>query len=256
MSPQNATPPGLQNRLLLALPPAERELLFPRLIEIEMPLHTILQKSDAPVERFHFVETGTVSMIAIMQNGTQIEVGLVGAEGVVGLPLFLGAMPSPLEGLVQVKGRSLFLPSTAFQAALQDCPSLSGLLLRYVDAFYSQVTQSAICNGCHQIEQRLARWVLMTHDRVDGEVFEMTQEFLSHMLGVQRPSVTLAVRTLSRAGLIAHSRRQMRILDRAGLEAVACECYCIVQQRYAWLMPPHAGKSLIGSAAALAAFSD
>ena len=112
---------------------------------------------------------------------------------------------------------------------------MSGLLLRYVDAFLHQVSQSAACNGRHQIEQRLARWILMTNDRIQSDRFLMTQEFMSHMLGVQRPGVSLAIRALQRAGLVQHEKGHMRVLDRPGLEAAACECYGAVQRRYAWL---------------------
>ena len=175
-------------------------------------------------------------MVAMMEDGAQIEVGLVGPEGMTGLPLLLGAPTSALEGLVQVGGTALRLPAAAFRAALAEVPSLLGLLLRYVDAFHVQVAQTAACNGRHQMEQRLARWLLMTHDRVADDSFHMRQEFMSTMLGVRRPAVTLAVGALQRAGLVRHDRGQMRVLDRPGLEAASCECYETVRQRFAWLM--------------------
>ena len=232
------TPQTVQNRLLRALPPAELGQLWPRLERVELFVKHSLLLPDVPVESVYFVEAGTVSMITTLADGVRIEVGLVGPEGMVGLPVLLGAETSALEGMVQVDGVALRLSAAAFRSALTALPTLLGLLLRYVDAFHSQVTQSAACNGRHQIEQRLARWILMTHDRVDGDSFQMTQDFMSTMLGVRRPGVTLAIGALQRAGLVQHEKGRVRILDRPALEAVACECYAVTQRRYAWLMGP------------------
>ena len=226
-----------QNLLLRALPPAAIERLWPRLERVELVAKKVLVVEGVPVDSLHFLEVGTVSMITTLEDGVRIEVGLVGPEGIVGLPLLLGAETSALEGMVQVQGTALRLPAAAFRTALIEVPALLGLLLRYVDAFYGQVAQSAACNGRHQIEQRLARWILMTHDRVVGDTFLMTQEFMSTMLGVQRPSVTLAIGSLHRAGLVQHERGTLKILDRAGLEAASCECYELARRRFDWLMP-------------------
>jgi CRP-like cAMP-binding protein len=234
----NPTPQTVQNRLLRALPPAELEQFWPRLERVELFVKYALLVADAPLESVHFVETGTVSMITTLEDGVRIEVGLVGPEGFVGLPVLLGTETSALEGMVQVDGVALRLSAPAFRSALTSLPTLFGLLLRYVDAFHSQVTQSAACNGRHQIEQRLARWLLMTHDRVEGDSFQMTQEFMSTMLGVRRPGVTLAIGALQRAGLVQHEKGHARVLDRPGLEAAACECYAVTQRRYAWLTGP------------------
>lgn len=229
-------PQNVRNRLLRLLPPSDLERLWPRLEPVELTLKTVLLAPGAVVESVHFLETGTVSMIAVMEDGTQTEVGLVGPEGMVGLPLLLGVSTSALEGLVQVGGTALRLPAAAFRTALAESPSLLPLLLRYVDAFHFQVAQRAACNGRHQIVQRLARWLLMTHDRVEGDSFHMTQEFMSTMLGVQRPSVTLAIGTLQNACLVRHDRGTVQVLDRPGLEAASCECYGVVRRRFDWLM--------------------
>jgi len=234
--PSRPTPQTVHNRLLRLLPPADLERLWPRLELVELSVKSVLLVPGTPVESVHFMETGTVSMIAMLDDGTQIEVGLVGPEGMAGISLLLGAPTSPLEGLVQVGGTALRLPAAAFRAVLVETPALLGLLLRYVDAFHVQVAQSAACNGRHQIEQRLARWLLMTHDRVEGDSFVMTQEFMSAMLGVRRPGVTLAIGALQRAGLVRHGRGNLRVLDRPGLEAASCECYETVRQRYDWLV--------------------
>ncbi len=229
-----------RNMLLRRLPDAELELLRPRLEPVELKLKTLMFIPDGPVDSVFFVESGTVSMLAALEDGAQVEVGLVGREGMIGLPLLFGAPTSPVEAIVQASGTASRLPAAAFRTALAELPSLSGLLLRYVDAFHHQVAQTAACNGRHQIEQRLARWILMTHDRIEDDRLVMTQEFMSHMLGVQRPGVNLAVRTLQQAGLVQREKGQLRILDRSGLEAAACECYGAVQRRYAWLTEPPA----------------
>ncbi len=224
--------PSSRNHLLAALPEAERAALWPQLEPVPLPLMTLLLRPDVPIEAAYFPVSGTVSMVAAMQDGAQIEVGLVGREGMVGLPLLLGAQSSALEALVQAEGEALRLPAADFHASLARLPSLMPLLLRYLDAFHVQVAQTAACNGRHRIEQRLARWLLMTQDRVEADAFTMTQEFLSRMLGVQRPGVTLAVGALGRAGLVRHARGVMHVLDRAGLEAATCECYGIVRRRF------------------------
>ena len=228
----------LRNRLLRLLPPAELGWLWPRLELVELSAKSVLLTPGAAVESVHFLETGTLSMIAMLEDGVQIEVGLVGSEGMAGLPLLLGVATSALEGMVQLGGTALRLPAAGFRAALAETPSLLDLLLRYVDAFHVQVAQTAACNGRHQIEQRLARWLLMPHDRVDGATFHLTQEVISIMLGLRRPGVTLAIGALQRAGLVRHDKGGVRVLDRPGLEAASCECYGIVQRRFDWLMPP------------------
>jgi CRP-like cAMP-binding protein len=225
-----------QNRLLRALPAADLERLWPRLDRMELRANTTVQTAEAPMEGLLFLEAGTVSMIATFEDGSRIEVGMVGCEGVVGLPLVFGATSSALEGLVQMEGRALRLPAGGLRAALADMPALMPLLLRYADSFLFQVAQAGACNGKHPIEQRLARWLLMEHDRSDGDSFVMTQEFMAIMLGVRRPGVTLAIGALQRAGLVVHGRGHLRVVNRAGLEAAACECYGLIRRRFAWLV--------------------
>ncbi len=227
---------NVKNLLLRALTQDSLNNLSPFLERVDLPLKTIVLRSESPVDFVYFVESGTVSMISTLEDGAEIEVGMVGFEGFVGVSVLFGAPTSPLEGLVQVGGTALRLSAMAFRNALTDIPGLLSLLLRYLDGFHVQVSQSATCNGHHQIEQRLARWILMTHDRVEGDRFLMTQQFMSHMLGVQRPGVTLALGVLQRAGLVRHEKGTMEILDRAGLEAASCECHERVQHRFEWLM--------------------
>ena len=229
------TQAAIQNRLLRAMPSGVVDRLWPHLEWVHLTVKTVLILPNEPVDHVFFVEAGSISMIAILENGDEIEVEMVGPEGMAGLPVLLGAPTSPVEAVVQADTAVFRLSATAFREAMTEHPGMMIVLLRYVDAFLFQVSQTAVCNGHHQIEQRLARWILMTQDRVNTSRFVMTQQFLSYMLGVQRPSVTLAVGTLQKAGLIRHHKGEMEVLDRPGLEAVACECYEVVRQRFAWL---------------------
>ena len=208
---------------------------MPHLTRCELRVRSFVIQIDQPVEHMSFVEAGTVSMISTLEDGAQVEVGLIGLEGVVGMGAFLGAPTSSLDAMVQVEGSALQLRVPALPAALAVAPTQNGLLLRYMDSFHAQVAQSAACNSHHEIDQRLARWILMTHDRAEKDSFIMTHEFMSIMLGVQRTGVTLAIGALRRAGLVSHEKGMVRILDRSGLEDVACECYGIVRERFAWL---------------------
>lgn len=229
-------PRRINNRLLGLLSSADLERLWPRLEPVKLSMMSVPLIMDAAVENVHFVETGAVSMIALMADGAQVEVGVVGSEGMIGLPLLLGAGTSPLEGLVQINGTALRLSATALRTALAEIPNLLSLLLHYVDSFLFQVSQIAACNGRHHIEQRAARWILMMHDRAVGDSFPMTQELMSAMLGVRRAGVTAAIATLRHANLVRHHMGVVRVLDRPGLEVASCECYGLVQQRFAWLM--------------------
>lgn len=232
-SDRNSAPP--RNRLLAALPEGEWQRLAHRLKPVELPLRLELMLPGEPIEAAWFIEAGSVSMIAALEDGARIEVGMVGSEGMVGLPLALGTAEAALEAMVQVPGSALRVAAGGFDAVLAEAPSLRPLLLRYVNSFQAQVSQTAACNAHHNLGQRLARWLLMTHDRTGGEGFPMKQEFLSSMLGVHRPSVNIAVRTLQKAGLIRHEKGHLHVLDREGLEDAACECYGVVRGRFAWL---------------------
>jgi CRP-like cAMP-binding protein len=172
-----------------------------------------------------------------MKNGKAAEVGVVGKEGMLGLPVFLGTDRSSGQSFSQVPGESLRLGADAFRAAIQRSRALVDLLHRYTQALFTQVSQSAACNSLHSIEERCCRWLLMTHDRVETDEFVLTQEFLAIMLGVRRASVAEVAGKLQQAGLIHYRRGQMRILDRQGLEATACECYSVIRAEYERLLP-------------------
>ena len=169
-------------------------------------------------------------------EGQQAEVGIVGFEGMVGLPLLLGSDRAPIEAMIQAPGTFLRLGAAAFEEEQDRSPSLRRLLLRYALAFQTQVAQTAACNGRHTLDQRLARWLLTAHDRAHGNEFPMTQEFLSVMLCVHRSGVTVAARLFQQAGLIQYSNGRITVTDRAGLEAAACECHGTVVREFQRLL--------------------
>jgi CRP-like cAMP-binding protein len=221
---------SVANRLLRTLPAQDFARLAPALQPVDLPLGQVLFHAEAEVEAAYFVETGTISMLARLEEGGLMEVGLVGFEGMVGLPLVFGTGVSPLEALAQIPGRSLRVAAPVFRRALEESPAMMPLLLRYAQSFYAQVSQAAACNGIHNLEQRLARWLLMAHDRVEGDELPLTQEFIAQMLGVRRPGVTIVAGILQSAGLIRHRRGHVTILDRPGLESASCECYAVIRR--------------------------
>jgi CRP-like cAMP-binding protein len=219
-----------RNRLLQALPADSLARLRPHLSQVELPLRQTLHLPEAPITQVYFMETGWVSMVAPLEDGDGAEVGIIGYEGFVGLPILLGSDSDDVEAMVQCQGTAFSLSTEAFRAALGSDPILQAWLLRYALVHQSQVARTAACNGRHQTEQRLARWLLMAHDRVEGDSFPMTHEFLAMMLGLRRAGVTMAAGLLQKAGLISYERGRMAVIDRPGLENVSCECYGIVRR--------------------------
>ncbi|WP_241671271.1 Crp/Fnr family transcriptional regulator [Dankookia rubra] len=230
-----------RNRLLAALAPGDLARLRPRLDAVALPCRRVLQLPDEPIAAVLFPETGFVSMLAEMEDGDAAEVGLVGAEGMIGLPLLLGADRDDVEAMVQAPGTFLRMEAEAFRAALEEFPAFHGLLLRYALVHHGQVARTAACNGRHPTEQRLARWLLMAHDRVEGAEFPMTHEFLSMMLGVRRAGITVAAGQLQKAGFIHYERGCIEVTDRPGLESACCECYGVVRRTQDRLLGPPAG---------------
>ena len=221
-----------RNRLLAALPPNDLARLWPRLEPTVFDVRHIIAAPGAHLTAVYFPETGWVSMVALLADGNSAEVGMVGHEGMLGLPLLLGGSSGFVESMIQGPGTMLRLGANEFRQALQDIPSLMPLLLRYSLAFQDQVTQTAACNGHHALDQRLARWLLMAHDRAGQDEFTMTQEFLALMLCVHRPGVTTAARLFQQAGLIRYGQGQIIIMHRHALEAADCERYGAVRQRF------------------------
>jgi CRP-like cAMP-binding protein len=231
----------IRNHLLTALPSEALTALLPHLRPVALAIREILYRPHEPISAVLFPENGYVSLLATLEDGDAAEVGLVGREGMLGVPLALGADRSPLEALVQAEGNALHLDADIFLARMNEHPSLKALMLRYVMAFNMQITMTAACNGRHQIDQRLARWLLMAHDRIENDEFPMTHEFLSMMLGVRRAGVTVAAGMLQKAGFISYDRGRVRITDRPGLEAAACECHGVVRREFDRLLGSDAG---------------
>ena len=200
---------------------------------VEPPLRHIPVVPGEPIEAVYFPESGWISMLA---DGNSAEVGLVGTEGMAGLPLLLGADSGSVEAMVQAPGTFLRLGANAFRRAVEEIPGLERPLMRYSLAFQEQVAQTAACNGHHALDQRLARWLLMAHDRAEGDEFAMTQEFLAMMLCVHRPGVTVAARLFQQAGLIRYGQGRLAVIDREGLEAATYECYGVVRRRFDLLL--------------------
>src|SRR5579862_8442660 len=220
------------NRLLGLLPSRDYERLRPHLQRIPLAYRQSLYRSKKPVEFVYFVETGVGSLVNTMANGEAAEVGTIGNEGVVGLPLLLGDDRAPTSVYVQVPGTGLRMKVTRFEKELARSASMRTVMHHYAHAFFNQVAQSAACNQFHSLEQRCCRWLLMTHDRMQSDEFLLTQEFLAMMLGVQRTGVSAAAGALQRAGLIRYKRGNVTIVDRRGLERRACECYGVSKREF------------------------
>jgi CRP-like cAMP-binding protein len=234
--PTGVRPVEIRNQLLAALPFEVASRLLARMRPVTLTTRDSLMVPDVPVEAVYFVESGFVSLVASLEDGTQAEVGLIGREGMVGLPLVTGVDTSFVDAYVQSDGSAQRMEARAFRAALEEEPALRNLLMRYLEAMSSQVSQTAACNGRHDLEQRLARWLLMAQDRAGGDEFQITQEFLALMLCVYRPSVSVVASTLQRAGMIRYGRGHITIVDREALEATACDCYRVVKRRYERLL--------------------
>jgi CRP-like cAMP-binding protein len=228
-----------QNRVLAPLPSTERVRLAARL-EPYRSDHEILVTAGGTIRHAYFPSEGLISVVAALKNGRRAEVATVGREGMAGLPLFLGSHTSLYEIVSQVAGHGLRIPASAFADEVARGPALRARLLRYTELRMAMLGQTAACNAAHRIAARLARWLLISHDSVEGDTFVLTHEFLSHMLGAERPSVTLAAGALQKRGCITYKRGSVHIKDRGLLERAACECYDIVRREGARLMDaPH-----------------
>lgn len=222
---------GQQNRILGNLPSKESRLVFAALEFAELPTHTILNEMSAPIEFAYFIESGLASVLNVMEDGKSVEVGLTGKEGFVGIPLLVGFRSSPSRVIMQISGSGFRISAKDFTALLPRCPELERSLNRFSQELNVQATQVAACNRLHEVDERLARWLLMSQDRVGGDIVPLTQEFLAHMLGTRRASVTLAAGMLQRAGLIKYRRGEVKIENRRELEEASCECYAAINRQ-------------------------
>jgi CRP-like cAMP-binding protein len=229
--------PGIPNSLLAALPRKSYQQLLPGLSPVMLVFGEVLYEPGKPIREVYFPGECLVSLLTPVDGHLALEVGLVGREGMVGIPLALGIDASAVRALVQGAGPALKMGAARFRTELRASPPLQRELYRYVHTLMAQISQTAACNRFHVVEARLARWLLMTRDRVCSGEFRMTQEFLSHMLGVRRVGVTEAASALQRQKLIEYSRGNIRILDDRGLEAACCSCYAIVKDMHDSALP-------------------
>lgn len=221
-----------KNIVLSLLPEQEYQSLLPHLEIIETPLHFVLFERDKPIKYAYFPLIGEHSILATMEDGAAVEVGTVGHEGFSTVDLVMGSDVATETTVCQIPGIALRMPSDVFKKMATGDTALHRIALRYLNAYLSQVSQSVACNRLHAIEQRLARWMLMSHDRMHNDEFQITQEYIATMLGVHRPSVSLAAAALQRAGLLEYKRGTIKILNREGLEEAACECYTVVKKNF------------------------
>jgi CRP-like cAMP-binding protein len=227
-----------RNRLLKALPSEEYGWLRPHFESVELKVRDVLAEAEEPFQHVYFIESGVVSVVNRIAGGT-VEVGTIGNEGMAGLSVFLDAGAVTSRTFVQVPGHAKRIKAEIFSTQADERRQLRRVLHRYTQAFLTQVAQTASCNRMHEVQERCARWLLMTHDRVDGsDTFPLTHEFLSFMLGVRRAGVTVAAGALQRAGLITYTRGKITVVNRAGLEEASCECYGIVRSHFQRLLGP------------------
>jgi len=225
-----------QNRLLARLASKDFDALRPHLEAVDLPLRLDLEKPGRRIENVYFIESGIASVVAIQSNDTRVEVGLIGYEGMSGIAVVLGNHQSPNSTYMQVAGAGHRMPTDALRNAMAKNRGLQAVLLKYVQAFLTQTTQTAICNARTLLDERLARWILMAQDRTPGVTIALTHEFLALMLGVRRAGVTQALQALVKQGHIKSARGEIRVLDREGLEGRAGDSYGVPEREYCRLL--------------------
>ena len=227
-----------QNHLLAALPAADLLRLLPHLERAPLPLGAVIYESGGEQAHVYFPASGIVSLLYVMNDGAAAEIAVVGSEGVVGIALFMGGGTTPSRAVVQSAGSAWRIEPAALKDEFARGGALQRLLLRYTQALITQMTQTAVCNRHHRLEQQLCRWLLLSLDRLPSRELVMTQQLIANMLGVRREGVTEAAGRLQSDGLIDYSRGRIQVLDRAGLEKRACECYAVVRHECDRLLRP------------------
>ena len=220
---------AVRNVILLSMPDEEYDLIRPHLELVEFPRYQVMHEQGEKIEFAYFPNEGMVSLVVLAKDGKGVEVGLVGKEGMIGTPLAVGLLRGPHRAIVQIPGSGLRLAAGTLDTILPLAPEFKSHLNRYILMRGLQIAQVAACNRLHELDQRLARWLLMCQDRVDSEWLSLTHEFLAQMLGTGRPSVTIAAGMLERTGAIENTRGTIRVLNRKDLEKAACECYDVIQ---------------------------
>ena len=225
-------PLQILSRLIEGLPSKQRKQLLNGCEPVNLVFGNVLQEANQPIRHVYFPLSGFISLVTTLDGHQPLEMGLIGNEGMLGASLALGIGQAPMRAVVQGSGSALRISSQLFKQELLSSPALLRVLKRYLYVVMAQLSQSAACTHFHEIEPRLARWLLMTHDRAHADHFHLTHEYLAEMLGVRRSGVSIAAAALQARGLISYSRGQIYILDRAGLEQAACECYAVLQADY------------------------
>ena len=232
-----ASPIWPRNRLLLALPHRDFDRIKPSLEHIPCEREQVLQDTESSLDSVFFPDSGVVSVVAVYADGSMIEMATIGREGSTGAQAVLGGKISSVRLIVQIPGTATKMPRTDFVAALNAIPSFHRMMFSHTHAFLEQVLVSGACNGAHSLSQRLARWLLMMRDRTDEDTLPITQNLLAEVLGVQRPTITNAIREFERRRIVAGGRKQITILDRTALAERSCECYHLVRARIAFHLP-------------------
>jgi CRP-like cAMP-binding protein len=225
-----------RNHFLSSLAPSDLKLLSPYLINTVFEQGLVLHEQDHQIHHCYFPSEGMVSLVAVLEDGSSIELAAVGREGIVGAALANGTGQAPMRAIAQVAGKGSRIEVAHFHSALLESASLRSVIGQHNEALLAQLVRTVACNATHPAEARLCRWLLMVRDRIDSDVIQLTQEFLGQMLGVQRTTVTLVARSLQSVGLIRYRRGHIEILDRDGLEEAACECYEINRRHFDRLM--------------------
>lgn len=226
---------ALYNKILLGLLKEECSAFLSKMEFVSLPAPTILNEIGKPIKSVFFLNSGLASVLSIMADGKTVEVGLCGKEGFVGIPLSAGLRSSPTRTIMQVDGSGFRIAAEDLVVGLREVPELAASLQRFAQEMALQASQVAACNRVHNIDERLARWLLMSQDRLGGDVIPLTQEFLAHMLGTRRASVTVAAGHLQKAGMIAYKRGSVKVENRSQLENACCECYKnMIQQIQKW----------------------
>jgi len=228
---------SLQNRLLATLDPEDLQLLLPHLVPVTLEKGALLYDPGDMVDTVYFPDDCVISLMTLMETGAAIESATIGREGALGLMAAVSPRQSLSRAIVQVAGKARRISAMHLHRGWDKSPQIRDLIDRHNEALFAHASQSVACNALHSVEARFCRWLLSCHDRIDSNTISLTQEFLADMLGVQRTTVTVVARALQAAGLIRYRRGIVDILDRAGLEAIACECYLAVRRNYERLLP-------------------
>ena len=221
-----------KNAILVSLPKAEIARLAPHLTSVELAVNVTLQEAEQEITHGYFLESGLASMVVEMSNGNTVETAITGRDGLVGLPILLGTESMPTRAFMQIKGTGYKIKARLLREQVENSKILQSRTNCYIQANLMQTVQTAACNRLHDIAERLSRWLLMCHDRMESDTFSITHEFLGHMLGTPRSTVTLAAGILAKAGLVDYSRGKMHIRDRQGLEKFSCECYITIRKEF------------------------